>query len=613
MYPEIPFPSFRLSPEDIVEQIHARQASQGPVMAAMREAVQRYDGDFAVGLPTGEKSPATNANLVASGIDNLALQASISDPTLSFPPLDPTRKRGPGSAQFARNRRLAVAGWLEQNSFPLMKGRLFRHLIGTGSAAMVIWPDFKLGIPKIQPRSPLFTYPSEMGDFANMQPDDCGFAFMVGISHVRSAYPAGFAELTRLCGTNHRWVGNEKIEMIEWVDEEQLTRVISMTAPRQGFAPGGKAKIVVVLESVPNKAGMCTAVTANRITMGRLVGQFNGMFGMHDAAQQLMHLDLEAHIRAVYPDIVLIGPPGQPPILTDGDWIEGRFGVNKLQGGNVDVVNTAPPQGIGVMLDRLERNQRIDGGINAQLGGEMPTNVQTGRAGQNLFNTSVSPRIAEYQTIMAYTIQAANKRMMATAKGYSELGSRSFQVNFPKNTGRVDYKPEHFETLEHKVVYSYPGVDPGTLAVALLQRVGAGLLSSESAMYADPFVNDPETEMGRIRFEATERLAFDSLAAMAAQGTMPVTDLATIGAEMKKGASWMDAIEKVQEARQKLQATQVAPGDPAAQPGLQEPGMSGVEQPTVDPSMSINGPAPAQTNVRDILMTLGGGVTRPKI
>ncbi len=605
-----------MDPEAIVNAVHARQIAQGPALAGMREVIQRYDGDFAIGLPTGEQTPATIANLVASGIDNLALQASISSPTLVFPPLDPTRKRGPGSAQYARNRRLACASWLELNNFNLIKGRIFRFLIGTGSAAMVVWPDFKTGIPRMQWRSPLNTFPSEYGDFPDAQPEDCGFSYVQAISTVRKNYPAAYAELAYMCGPRHKFTGTETVEIIEWVDDEQLTRVVSMVAPKQGYLPGAspKSNYVVTLESVENKSGMCPAIVSNRITIGKLVGQFNSIFGMHDSAQQLMHLDLEAQVKAVYPDIVLIGPPGQPPVLTNGDWVDGRYGVNMLQGGSVQTIQTSPPQGVGVMLDRLERNERIEGGVNAQLGGESPTNIQTGRAGQNLFNTSVSPRIAEYQTIFAGMIQAANKRMMATAKGYSELQKKSFFVTFPKNGGHVDYDAvRDFETYDHKVVYSYPGVDPGQLAVALLQRVGAGLLSAESAMEADPFVQDPESEMGRIRFEATERLAFDGLGALVQGGTISMVDLAGIGNEMKKGSSWMEAIDKVQQAAQKRQATQVAPGDPAAQAGIQAPGMSGVESPTVDPSESVSGIAPAQRNVRDLLLTLGGGATRPQL
>lgn len=615
-----------LTAEEIIAIVYARMKAQGPVLGAMREAIDRYNGDIAMGVPEmGGQDSTVTANLIASGIDSLALQCSIADPTLMFPALDGWRKRGPRSAQYARIRRLAVAGWWERNNVRLLKGKIFRFLIGTGVAPLVVWPDFKTGIPSLSWRNPLHTFPNDEDEYSNNQPEDCGFLYKVSISWLKARYPEQLTALTnQMLASNprFRWEGTESLDIVEWISADQIARFVCTSRPRGNsvYAQEGtqQAKAFVPIIDIPNRAEVPTAVVSKRITLDRVVGQFAALYGMHDAAAKLMALDVMAHVKAVFPDIVLIGSSGQPPILTDGDWIDGRYGVNKLQGGGVQVINTQPPQGIGVMLDRLERNERLEGGIVAQMSGEVPTSIQTGRAGQNLFNMSVSPRIAEYQLIVASLLKAANERMIAVARGYPELRRNSFYVSLKKNSGTVDYDAlEHFETTENQVVYPFPGVDPGTLTVALLQRVGAGTLSLETAMMIDPMVDDPEGELEKIRFASTERLAFDAIRQMAAAGSIAMQDIAFMGERIRQGDSWMDAIVKAQAAAQKRQATPAPTGAPETQPGLQTPGASGVEQPpgavAADGTPVVGGVNPAQRNVRDLLMTLGGSATRPNL
>lgn len=602
-----------LSCEVIAQRIRSRQRRAGPVIQAMKELQDRVNGDITVVLPElGFQNKPAVANLIAQGLDSLALQCALPEPTLVFPPLDPKRKRGPGSSEYSRIRRLAVASWWERNDVGLMRGRLFRYLIGYGTAPLVIVPDFRSKIPRMTMRSPLHTFPNDEMDKAHSMPIDCGFAYVRSAEWLREHYPEVAEDVRKMLGVRYTWKGTEVFEVFEWNDAEELVLFLTASIPAEPqtwdanvfAAPRPNVDIQVELARIPNRAGVCTAVVGARLTLDRVVGQFNALFGMHDAASQLMALDVIAHVKAVFPDIVLIGPPGQAPVLVDGDWIEGRFGVNRLQGGSVQIINTPPPQGVGVMLDRLERNERQEGGITAQTTGELPTNLQTGRAGQNLFQISVSPRIAEYQLTMANLLRCADQRMFKVALAYGELHRGSFYVSLAKTRGQVDYNaPEHFETDSHDIVYPMPGSGPGDLTVTTMQMAGAGAMSLETAMILNPLVPDPEDEMLRVREESVERLAFQALSAQAQQGTVAMTDLATIGEYVRQGVSWMDAISRAQKAAQRRQATPAEPGSPQTQPGLNQPGVSGAEQPTA-PANANQSPGGGQ--LRQLLQQISG-------
>lgn len=602
-----------LTLEEMAGRIRARQRRAGPVLQAMKELQDRVNGDVTVVLPElGFQNKPAIANLIAQGLDSLALQCSLPEPTLVFPPLDPKRKRGPRSSEYSRIRRLACASWWERNDMTMMRGRLFRYLIGYGTAPLVVVPDFRTRIPRLTMRNPLHCFPNDEMDKAHSMPIDCGFMYVRSAEWLREHYPVVAENVRKMMGTHYRWKGTEVFEVFEWNDAEELVLFLTASMPAQPAAwdanvfstPRPNVEVQVELARIPNRAGVCTAVVGARLTLDRVVGQFNALFGMHDAASQLMALDVIAHVKAVFPDIVLIGPPGQAPVLVDGDWIEGRFGVNRLQGGEVQVINSTPPQGVGVMLDRLERNERQEGGITAQTTGELPTNLQTGRAGQNLFQISVSPRIAEYQLTMANLLRCADQRMFAVARAYGELHTGSFYVSLGKSRGAVDYNaPEHFETDAHDIVYPMPGSGPGDLTVTLMQLAGAGGISMETAMMLNPIIPDPEDEMQRVREESTERIAFQGLGALLQAGTIAFTDLANIGEEVRKGGSWMDAIVRAQKAAQRRQATPAEQGSPATQPGLNAPGVSGAEQPTA-PANANQSPGGGQ--LRQLLTQISG-------
>lgn len=599
-----------LSLEDIYGIIKRRKANQGPAATAIRELISRYNGDVVVALPemSREEKPAV-ANLLAEGVDGTAHRCADVLPSMFFPAIDRRKDNGVGSIEYANIRHLSVSSWWQQNSMDLMLYKFYRHLSGMGSAPMMIWPSFKHNIPIIELRHPLYTFPNETRDYVDGQPLDCGFQYMQSEDWLRINYPEAAAQVQAAMGPTKQWKGTGKFEITEWTDAEEIVTFVSgYVENNHSFdsLPWDRSNMVhVLLSRIPNRIGRSMAVVPQRITLDRVVGQFNQIFGITDAAAQMAALDVIATAKAIFPDIVLLGANGQAPQLVSngGAWVDGRIGINELVGGDVKTINTAPPVTTGTMLDRLERAARAEGNVPAQWSGESPSNISTGRMGQFVLGAATSPRIAEYQKIGAKALEAVNRRCIAVAGAYSELRKGSFYVMFGKANGQVDYDAKlHFETDANVVRYPMPGADAGAMGVELGQRVGMGEMSMRTMRRIDPLIEDDRLEGEYVDEEAADRIALDAIKAEVAASRMPISDLAVILLEVRqKGSNWADAILHAQAAAQARQASQAPAGSPDLQPGLSVPGQG------VEATAEVPPPAAGSTNFGDLLRTLGTG------
>ncbi len=226
---------------------------------------------------------------------------------------------------------------------------------------------------------------------------------------------------------------------------------------------------------------------------------------------------------------------------------------------------------------------RLSGGMPAQFGGEVPTNIRTGRANEISMSAAIDFRIQEYQETLAFSLEAENRRAVAVAKGFFGDKSKSFHVGLPKMKARGDYTPnQHFETDANRVVYSMPGADVNTAAMAVAQRVSVGTMSLMEAMRVDPLVQDPEMMADELMKEQLERAVFASVQEQANQGAIPVGDVARISQlVMEDNVPLYRAVQQAQEEAQERQATQLEGNDPGLQPGLAQPGMGAEGQPAI--------------------------------
>jgi hypothetical protein len=325
-----------------------------------------------------------------------------------------------------------------------------------------------------------------------------------------------------------------------------------------------------------------------------------GMYYTRARLQALTEIAIE---RGIFPDEYLIARPGEnPEIIQVADGKTGQLGV--VKGGDIQVQNISPGYKTDVALDRLERQERLEGSIPAEFGGESGTNIRTGRRGENILAATVDFRVQEAQDLFASSMVEEDKIAIGIEKAYWGNNAKSFFVS-GMGGGVKDYTPNKlWETDFHYVSYSAAGSDVNSLIVGLGQRLGTGLMSKESAREADPLIADPEMEKDRIVAEGIEAALLSSIQAQAADPNGPYQpdDLAYIAEQVASNKmSLPEAIMAAQKRAQARQAEQAPAGSPETMPGLAMPGM-GAEQPA--------GPPPGaggEPSLESLLGQLGGG------
>lgn len=599
--------------EEVIEEFNHRLRADGRVLEFMRQARDHVNGDVVIPLPEmdSNEKPAV-ANLIAHGLDQTAMRVSSTLPNLHFPPLNAGEEKGRGSEDWARRRRLAVAGWWQQTKLNLKMRRLSRWVIGYGRAPLYIRPNFDREVPDYDLRDPLGTFPALTEDYDDVAPPNVIFAFKRTLRWLRDHYPEGVRELERTRDNRQRTLPDSTVlTLLEYVDDEEF--ILGFLAPKANehtgyglWTPGGDRDLPaggIELMRAENLAGVCPVVTPKRITFDRLQGQFNQLFGIYHNQATLMALETIAVTKGIFPDIAVVGStPGRTPSVVGGEWKDGRTGeVNVIKDGRVDVVQLNPGFMTQPLIDRHERTMRVQGGVPAQWGGESPSRIATGRLGDQVLSATVDFPIQEYQEILEVCLYEANKRAIAVSKAYFGDQKKSFHVSFAKANGQADYTPNtHFETDEHLVSYAQPGADINALVIGAGQRLGLGTLSRKTWMYQDPLIDDPEQEDRSIMAEGLRSALMDFIREQVVQGALDPQDVLFLAQEVEKGTTLDEAWERAQERAQQRQAEmaegaqQMDPMDPGAQPGLSPAEL----QP------AVGAPEPSMENLSQMLGSL---------
>ena len=583
------------SVEEIVELYKERREAQGPILNQMRSVRQLANGDVIVPLNELDRNTKSSvANLLVQGLDQMSMRVSSTMPSPYFPALREGQDR---SMKLAHDRKRAMLAIWDQNRMGMKMRRRARHLLAYSNSPIYIKPNMDKRLPEWQLRNPLDTFPAPTVDIDNPVPDNCIFTYSRSYRWLSQNFGPMIAGLRV---GKPSW--DDMFTVIEYVcDEEVVTAVIGSDRDRDpisGLTLGGAPAIE--LTRIVNRTGMPLVVVPQRITLDKPHGQFDGLLGMYYTRARLQALTEIAIERGIFPDEYLVSRPGEnPEILQVADGKTGQLGV--VKGGDIQQLQTNPGYKTDVALDRLERQERLEGAIPAEFGGESGTNIRTGRRGDSVLAATVDFRVQEAQDIFASSMVEEDRIAIAIEKAYWGNASKSFFM--PGTTGGMkDYTPNKlWETDFHYVAYSAAGSDVNSLIVGLGQRLGTGLMSKESAREADPLISDPEMEKDRIVAEGIEAALLSSIQTQAADPNGPYQpdDLAYIAEQVSSNKmSLPEAIMSAQKRAQARQAEMAPVGAPETQPGLSMPGM-GMEQPA--------GPPAGPPNMDAMLAQLGGG------
>ena len=599
--------------EEITEEYRLRKDDRGQLFDWMRRAREHFNGDVVIPLPQQDEDemPAV-ANLMAQGLDQTGMRVASVLPNLQFPALIPGLDKGTGSQDWAYRRRMAVTGWWQHSELHLKLRRLARWQVGYGTGPLFVRPDFEHGVPRYVLRDPLGAYPDIIDHLDESQPNDIIYAYSKTFGWLESRYPEEAMELRR--ALDGRVQRASVIDLIEYNGPEDRVLGVIAVRPRSASSlnlvprPGQEwaHTHAIELTRTSNRTGRCWASQANRITIDRLQGQFDQVFGVYQQQAQLMALETIAVKKAIFPDLALVGTaPGRIPQLVNGTWADGRTGeINVVRDGQVVPIQLNPGFMTQPLIDRHERTVR-QSGVPAQFTGESPTNIATGRLGNQILSATVDFPIQEYQESLAATVQHANKAAIAIARAYFGSQKKTFHISFGRTTGMADYIPEkHFETDAHFVRYAQPGADVNSLVIGIGQRVGLRTMSRELATLQDPMIPDPEYQLRKVKSEAVQDALLEYVSTQVVQGALDPLDVILLSEELEAGENLAEAWRKAQAASQKRQAeaqqaAQQAAGQgpvPEAQPGLSPEG--------AEPPPAVAGPEPSQQNLAAMLQSL---------
>jgi hypothetical protein len=613
----------------IIEWYRQRRNAANPARARMAEIRDIYNGDVQVPLPELDRNEQTAvANLISQGLDQMAMRVASTLPAVTYTPTTPGAVR---AEDYARTRALATYSWWQLNRFDRLQRKRARWLVGYAAAPVVMRPNFKKQIPAWQAADPLTTFPAPM-DATELIPSDCIMAYQRALAWVEHNYPAKVSQLA--LGKDP--APDTEIELVEYVDDEEHVLIAVGQAPEQprmvfGQMPKPQGKAYVELTRFPNRLGRCTVVYPTRPSLDQPTSQFDGMPALYRTQARAMALWLISAERAIFPDTWFISRPNETvDIIEEPD---GRAGVaGRVKGGDLREVTAAPSPQTAQIVDLLERNQRVTAGISPDFGGEAPTNVRTGRAGEQLLSATVDFWVQEAQETLALAYQEENALGIKIMREYFGSERKFFVVNFGKIKGSADYVPlVHFDSDTNVVSFPRAGADVNSLAIGLGQRLGLGEISIRTAQDLDPYVDDAEREHRRITAESMEKAMLSAIDQAIAGGQIGPLEVARMVELVRTGEMQIyQAFQKIHAeiTADAQQAQQQAPGGggevpppglppggppslpaggpPGGPPGLMAPGIAaqlglGQQNP---PGQSIAAPTPGVQHMAALFSAL---------
>lgn len=601
----------------IMAWLAQRKSERGLAFEMMRIISQTYAGHDVIPLREQDRNePLSAANFLVQGIDQHAWRISRTRAEITYPSTNPGRTR---ADDLARLKRRVSYGWWDANDMGTIDEKRARHLIAYTRAPVMLRPDMN---PKNRTynsvrwdvRSPLETFSSIPDDSLDIDPDDCIFAYTRSFSWLTQHYPDKAREISTSRADGDKLRKDDPVDIVEYVDDKVRVLVCSGRGQSAGMVQEAEYGVngaviynlgqqqgpnhwAVELTRVANRAGVCPVVIPVRVSLDEAKGQFDDALGIFQLLARVQALNVNAIAKGIYPDTWLVHAPNKTGrIVKMADGLLGKIG--EVADGDLKTFVEQPnPQVMG-MLNYLERAIRQNALMPAEFQGESPTNVRTDKRGLTVEGATVDYIIAAHQTALERSKRAEIHVAQAIDLAYFRTKKKSIYVDWggPGIKGRADYRPVDLWTDDRTVVvsYNYLGMDANAATVRQGQLLGMKALSIQTIMEQSPdVIADPEMERGRVAADQTDAIIWGQLAQ---PGAITIPDAAELKRLVRGGMEVEDAIAQIQAAAQARQASSgpagtpegpVAPGSPAAQPGIAPPG-AGQEQPTVNAPVSAS-------------------------
>ena len=509
-------------------------------------------------------------NLISSNLDQMAMRVATTTPT----PMFEAEKVGKAQAErTARQKADVVRGWWHANRWQSKMAYRARDLIAKGAAPVIIRPGVDLRIPLWQVLDPRRVLPGAQLHRDDPHLSDALFTYDQPISWLQQRWPD---QMTRLF-KGERYRRDDKLVVAEyWSAEQGMLLVIGARRQYESDQPTewGFSRFEV-LERLENRIGMCPIVMPTRITLHGQSGAFDSVIGIWERQARLMALEEIAVKRGVLSETWFEEREPNGKVITPANAATGQVG--HVRGGTLREMRPDPSFAALQIIDRGERSIRVETGSPSEWGGEAATNVQTARRGNAILSATTDFRIHEYQQTFERSFECEIEVATAIDRAFFGDHPKVVNVAWEGSKSAPTYEPKKlWEHVAVQVRYSFPGADLNGQVIRVGQMLGMGLISQQTSRELLPDIENPELEKDRSTAEQLEAAFFSALQEKAAAGEIPLTALARFQREVKTDkAEWWEVWERIQEEAQRQQSPNldpVAPGDPAAMPGLEPPG-----------------------------------------
>lgn len=569
--------------DEIVQLVLDMQRLQGPTIQAMKDVLDRYDGDWVLPMPSMADEPSMpplTPALIGEAVDQMAMRASSVMPTVFCPAITPSKDRGIRSREYASIRRRVISATYAASKWGLGRRRYFRQLSAYYTGSLCVIPSFDLEMPLIEVRDPLGTYSEPQAHEQLRVPEYVAFLTRFSGDYLRRRFPQVCAEHggpISPIDTQELW------DVMEWYDTDQMLWGLCGPVRNQGVHINQRMMNTPWLQlspSYPNKAGIVPAVVPHNVSLGKIASRIGSMMGNVDLQAKLTALDILAQEKAIFPDTFAVGRQNGMPQIVGGRWQDGREGnINMLMDvENVGVLRTTPDVRTTQLIDRLERNFRVSTGLVPQTGGETYGALRTGRGIDALAGMAIDPRVQELHEIDEAYLPHLNTAILSTYKGYWGSKQYSMYSGWPADPGVVEFTPnEHIESTHNTVSYSIAGADVIQQTQILGSLLGTGAISRRTFREKHPYVTDADAEAARVEEEQLEEALRQSILQKLAQGQLPPSVAVLIRNHLQKGEDIFAAVQKAEDEIKRQQATPAPPtpegmmAPPEAMPGMAAP------------------------------------------
>ena len=558
--------------DEVVQIVLDMQRLQGPVVSKMKDILDRYDADWVLPMPSHENEPdmpPLTPMLIGEAVDQMAMRAASVRPFVTCAAIDATKATGKGSQAMATKRRRILAATYHHSQWPLGRRRFFRQMSAYYTGSLVVLPDFKTCLPRIEVRDPLGTFVEPQANEQLRPPGYVAYITRHSGSHLRRSFPEVQMEMG---GPIPKVEDAELWDVFEWIDEDQI--MFGLLGPVRNIGTHVNQRVLTtpwkMLSQYENRLGMVPAVVPHNVSLGRIAGRIGSLLGNVDLQAKLTALDILAQEKAIFPDTYAIGRMNAQPSIIGGVWKDGREGdINMLMDvESVGVLRTTPDGRTTQLVDRLERNFRTSTGLVPQMGGETYGALRTGRGIDALAGMAVDPRIQEMHEIDEVYMPHLNKSIFETYKAFWPDRQYTLFSGWAGDVGEVEFVPRGtIETTENTVSYAVAGADVVQQTQILGSLLGTGAISRKTFRQKHPYIDDADHEADLVEAEQIEEALKNSILQQLQTGQLPLHVASMIHGYVVTGDSIFVAVEKAQRAMQEQQATQA----PAPPPGMQAP------------------------------------------